>query len=352
MGDEEGAAGDPGYSGGMVAAADGTKRAPRTYRVLVSTDLGGDPDDIQSLYRLIHYSDVLRVEGIVSVTGPGARNSADLIRHWVQRVDVDHLRGRGHTELMAEAALLNTVKQGAVSAGAPAPERRTEGSDWIVQRARQAVGADGAAGLLWILAWGSLTDVAQALHDDPSIAPRIRLYYIGSSNTVHDPASRDWVYAFMAERCPTLWWIENGVLPHRSRDTFRGVYLGGQQQGEWSNTAFVPHAVRGRGSYHNGLFAERCGDAFPLAGSPGGTLKEGDSPSLLYLLAPAVAGVGEPDDPTQPSWGGQFHRPDPGRFPNYYTDLEADVETCQATINRWRVDYLSHWRERWEWYGA
>ena len=333
-----------------MSSGDASSAAARRYRVLVSTDLGGDPDDIQSLYRLIHYSDVLRVEGIVSVTGPGARNSAGLIRHWIERVDVDHLRSRGHIDLMPEDALLETVKQGVLTAGAPAPDRRTEGSDWIVDRACQERGPDGTAGPLWILAWGSLTDVAQALHDDPSIAPKIRLYYIGSSNTVHDPASRDWVHAFMVERCPTLWWIENGVLPRRSRDTFRGVYLGGHQEGEWSNTAFIPYAIRGRGTTHNGLFAERCGDAFPLAGSPRGTLKEGDSPSMLYLLSPSLAGIGDPDDPTQPSWGGQFHRPNSGRFPNYYTDLDADAETCQATINRWRVDYLSHWKSRWDWY--
>ena len=322
------------------------------YRVLVSTDLGGDPDDIQSLYRLIHYSDVLRVEGLVSVTGPGAKNSAELIRHWVQRVDVDHLRARGHGDLIPEEALLETVKQGAVTAGAPTQERRTEGSDWIVSRALQAHGPDGTAGPLWILAWGSLTDVAQALHDEPSIADRIRVYYIGSSNTVHDPASRDWVHDRMVERHPSLWWIENGVLPHRSRDTFRGVYLGGHQEGEWSNTAFIPENIRGRGSTHNGLFDERCGDAFPVAGSPRNTLKEGDSPSMLYLLSPALAGPGDVDDPTQPSWGGQFYRPDPTRFPNYYTDLDAGAETCQATINRWRLDYLSHWKQRWEWYDA
>nr|MDX1981099.1 hypothetical protein [Bryobacteraceae bacterium] len=61
---------------GSASAAQGDQ-----YRVLVSTDLGGDPDDIQSLYRLLHYSDVLRVEGTVSSPGPGAKHSADLIRH-------------------------------------------------------------------------------------------------------------------------------------------------------------------------------------------------------------------------------------------------------------------------------
>jgi hypothetical protein len=78
---------------------------PITFRVLVSTDLGGDPDDIQSLYRLVHYSDILKVEGIVSTPGPGARHSAAKIRHWIKRIDPDHLGARA-PELLTEAALL------------------------------------------------------------------------------------------------------------------------------------------------------------------------------------------------------------------------------------------------------
>jgi hypothetical protein len=106
-----------------------------TYRVVVSTDLGGDPDDIQSLYRLIHYSDVLKVEGITSCSGPGSTPSADLIRHWVQRVDVGHLRAKGFPELMTEHDLLDSVVQGTKTAGAPGPGRETDGSRKIVERA-------------------------------------------------------------------------------------------------------------------------------------------------------------------------------------------------------------------------
>jgi hypothetical protein len=317
------------------------------YRVLVSTDLGGDPDDIQSLYRLLHYSDVLGVEGIASTCGPGATNSVDLIRHWVQRVDLDHLRARGHPELADEASVLAAVKQGAVVPGGPAPERRTEGSEWIIRRAREDDGRP-----LWVLCWGSMTDVAQALHDEPAIAGRVRIYVIGSTNTVNDPASRDYVYEGMNSKWPELWWIENGVLPRLSRDTFRGVYQGGNQEGEWGNVEFVARNIRGQGSTHDGQFAERSGDAFPLATWPKGTLKEGDSPSFLYLLSPVIGGVGDVDDPTQESWGGQFHRPHPAQYPNYYADLEADAATCQATISRWRVDFLSDWKRRWQWYAA
>ena len=201
-----------------------------------------------------------------------------------------------------------------------------------------------------MLAWGSLTDIAQALHDDPGIAGKIRIHYIGSSNTMNDPASRDYVYDGMSDRWPHLWWIENGILPKLSRDTFRGVYQGGEQSGEWSNMRFIEANIRGHGSTHDGLFAERCGDVFPVATWPAGSLKEGDSPTMLYLLSPELGGVGDVDDPTQPNWGGQYHRPDPQRFPNYYTDLDADAATCQATISRWRTAYLSDWKARWDWY--
>ncbi len=53
--------------------------ADGTLRVLISTDLGGDPDDIQSLVHALHYTDVLRLEGIVSNPGPGAKNQVGKI---------------------------------------------------------------------------------------------------------------------------------------------------------------------------------------------------------------------------------------------------------------------------------
>ncbi|MBI1356493.1 MAG: DUF1593 domain-containing protein [Acidobacteria bacterium] len=310
-------------------------------RIFVSTDLGGDPDDIQSLYRLLHYSDALAIEGIISSPGPGAENNAGKIRRWIREVHLDALRANGHPELLSEAAALALVRQGSTEPGAPGPGRATEGSRLLVERAR----ADDPAGLgrpLWVQAWGSLTDVAQALHDAPDIAARIRLYSIGSSNTVADPAARDWLYDFLSTRAPELWWIENGVLPRRSSDTFRGVYQGGRQDGEWGNQEFVRRNIRGHGP---------AGEAFPLATSPRGALKEGDSPAMLYLLSPRFGGVGNLDDPTQPSWGGRFQRPDAARLPHYFIDLApGEPEKCQETVSRWRVDFLSHWKARWSWY--
>ena len=311
-----------------------------TYRVFVSTDLGGDPDDTQSLVHMLHFSDVLKREGLVSTAVPDSTPRADSIREWVRRTDLDTLRSRGHTDLMGEAEVLATIRQGATEARAPGPDGSTDASRLLIERAH----ADSDE-VLWVLVWGSLTDVAQALHDDPTIAPKIRINYIGSSNTVNDPASRDYVYDFMVRQYPQLWWIEDGILPKLAHDTFRGYYLGGDQSGELGNQAFIEQVIRGHGTDHNGDFDQVLGDAFPVADWPNGVLKEGDTPTFLYLLSP----VGDVDDPTSESWGGQFRRADP-RFPNYYVDLDLPAEDCQATINRWRVDYLSAWKARWLWY--
>lgn len=315
--------------------------SPVRYRVLVSTDLGGDPDDIQSLYRLVHYSDILRVEGIVSSPGPGARHSAEKIRFWIRQIDVERMRRNGHPELMPEAALLELVKQGAWHPGPPADGRTTEGSDWIVRRAL-APDPEARHRPLWILVWGSATDVAQALYDEPRIASRIRIFSIGSNNTRNDPASRDFIFEGLKDRWPNLFWIESGAPPLLSRDTFRGVYLGGDQTGEWHFAEFVHRIIRPSGA---------PGAAFPLAGPPPGGLKEGDSPSMLYLLAPALGGPGNVDDPTSESWGGRYRHYDRSRFPHYYVDLET-AEEARASISKWRTHFLSHWKKRWLWYGV
>jgi hypothetical protein len=327
---------------------------PESYRVLVSTDLGGDPDDIQSLYRLIHYSDIFKVEGIVSSPGPGAKNAATKIKDWIRRVDVENLRTHGHPELMSELSLLQAVKQGAQEPGPPAHSRATDGSKWIVSRAN-AQDPEGRGRPLWLLVWGSLTDVAQALDDDPSISSKIRIYFIGSNNTRADTASRDYVFNGMSSgKWARLWWIENGILPVRSHDTFRGVYEGGDQSGEWSNSEFVKRNIRGHGANHGGDFDSLSGDAFPLAGpGPNGMmLKEGDSPSMLFLLSPLIGSVGKVEDPTQDSWGGRFRLADPSRYPNYYVDLDLPPDRCQETVSKWRTAFLGDWKKRWSWYVA
>ena len=330
-----------------------SSKSDKTFDVIIDTDLGGDPDDIQSLFRAVHYSDIIKIKGIISTpnTNKNAHpwdtiRNTDLIKHWIKRVDVEQIRSNGFPELMPEKELLSMVKTGSVTNGAPSLKGASEGSDWIVETARNYSNEKP----LWILVWGSITTTAQALYDAPDIADKIRIYFIGSTNTLHDTASRNFIYNFMENKYPDLWWIENGILPRGSHETFRGIYQSGVQEGEWSCTSFIDHNIRNHGSNHNGLFEEKCGDVFPVANYPKNSLKEGDSPSILYLVSPVIGNVGDVDDPTRESWGGQFRNYNVDKYPNYYVDLDLSAELCQMTIGKWRYNILKDWKQRWDRY--
>lgn len=266
--------------GGCVAwcdgqVADGTVVEPRR-RVIVSTDIGGtDPDDFQSMVHLLVYADCFEIEGLISSPyGPGRKE------HILQVVDLyerDYPQLKTHSDRYpAPDSLRAIAKQGAIDgAGYDGFGAPTEGSEWIVRCARREDSRP-----LWVLVWGGIDDLAQALHDAPDILPKLRVYFIGGPN-------KKWsvdAYQYVVTHHPTLWIIEVNA-------TYRGWFVGGNQQGEWGNKAFVTTHIAGHGA---------LGDFF--ATQLGGTIKMGDSPSVGYLLH------GTPEDPSQPGWGGQFVR--------------------------------------------
>jgi hypothetical protein len=244
--------------------------------VIVSTDIGGtDPDDFQSMVHLLLYADRFDLEGLISSPyGPGRKEHILQVIDLYER-DYPHL-GTHSDQYPTPAALRAITKQGAVDGagwegfGAP-----TEGSDWIVHCARREDPRP-----LWVLVWGGIEDLAQALRDAPEVLPKLRIYFIGGPN-------KKWsvdAYQYLVTHHPQLWLIEANA-------TYRGWFVGGNQTGEWGNKAFVAAHIAGHGALGS-FFATHLG----------GTLKMGDSPSVAYLLH------GTPADPAQPSWGGRFVR--------------------------------------------
>lgn len=285
-------------------------------RVIVSSDVGGsDPDDFQSMVHLLVYADMLDIEGLIS--SPPQRGRARHVLEVIDAYQQDFPQLQRHSGDYPPPNVLRAVtKQGAVD---PSPaegwSEPTDGSRWIVERAKAADPRP-----LWVLVWGSITDVAQAVHDDPAIKAKIRVHSIASWNTRQDPAAREYLY----RHHPDLWWIESDT-------TFRGMYMGGRQDGEWGNRGFVERHVRGHGALGD-LFFQKKPD-----------IKMGDTPSLLYLLR------GEPDNPHAPHWGGAFVNTDHGE--HYWTDnpdptLSDAGRAGAKTVNRWRVDYLCDWQSR------
>lgn len=246
-------------------------------RVVVSTDIGGtDYDDFQSLIHLLLYADSVEFEGLIASPWGEGR---DRRRHLLELVDVyaqDYENLRRHSGHYPTPEKLRQIcKQGGLDAAGPAGfGERTEGSDWIITCAKRDDPRP-----LWLLVWGGIDDLAQALHDDPSIKDKLRVYWIGGPNKKWSTTA----YDYIEREHPDLWIIE-------TNSTYRGWFVGGDQSEDLDNAAFVTHHVQGRGA---------LGERF-VAIAP--KVKMGDSPSLTYVLGATR------DDPSAESWGGRFVR--------------------------------------------
>ncbi len=250
---------------------------PARPRVIVSTDIGGtDFDDFQSLVHLLVYADVIDLEGMIASPWGTGRNRKQHLLDLVDLYARDYANLRTHSPRYPTPVHLRSIsKQGGLdSADLRGFGARTEGSDWIVSCAKRA-----DARPLWLLVWGGIDDLAQAVHDDPSIKSKLRVYWIGGPNKKWSTTA----YDYLAREHRDLWIIE-------ANSTYRGWFTGGDQSGELGNAAFVTTHVKGRGA---------LGDYFVTIAPK---IKMGDTPSLAYVLGAT------PENPTGDSWGGHFVR--------------------------------------------
>jgi hypothetical protein len=284
------------------------------HRVLVSTDIGGsDPDDFQSIVHLFLYADTLDIVGLVS--SPPHKGRKDDILKAIDVYEKDFVKlGKSYPDPTYLRAI---TSQGATEAQQEEipKEEDNEGVKLIIT---EALKPDPRP--LYILIWGSITDLAQALHQNPDIKPNIRVYSIGSWNTVQDSLARNYIY----NKHPDLWWIENNT-------TFRGMYKGGFQDGNYGNESFVEAKVKPFGAMGEFFYSQKK------------DIKMGDTPSVLYLLN------GDPSNPESESWGGRFQKT--GHGANYWTDLQdesfAEINRPGAKmVNQWRKQYLDDWEKR------
>lgn len=180
---------EPAYSLGLGAI--GGNR----YRVVISSDIGGsDEDDIQSMVHYLVYSDLFDTEALIS-SPPNQGRKADIL----EVIDVyarDYPKLRTHSpEYPTPEYLRSITKQGHIDRAPQAGySHSTEGSNYLIQCANKSDKRP-----LYVLVWGSITDIAQALHDEPGIKSKIRVHFIASWNQRNDqnaflfrPSQRWW----------------------------------------------------------------------------------------------------------------------------------------------------------------
>ncbi len=243
-------------------------------RVLISSDIGGtDPDDFQSMIHLMMYANQFQIEGLVASPYGNGRKADFLKIINLYEKDLPKLKahGKGFT---SPSALRDVCKQGAIPEAAyKGYGISTEGSNWIITCAKKK-----SSQPLWVLVWGGIEDLAQALHDAPEIKKNIRVYWIGGPN-------KKWgvnAYSYIVANHPDLWMIEANA-------TYRGWFMDEESPENLKGKAYYGNVIKGKGAMGKDFINYYKGE-----------IKMGDTPSLAYLMN------GNPDDPTGESWGGSF----------------------------------------------
>ena len=280
-------------------ASTAQKSVPVKPRILISTDIGGtDPDDNQSMIHFLMYSDKFNTEGLISSPSYGEGTKQHILE-MIALYEKDLPKLQKHNKSFPSPNALRAItKQGRQG---PAPfagyTTATEGSDWIVKCARKKSKLP-----LWVLVWGGLDDVAQALHDAPDIRKNIKIYWIGGPNKKWSTNS----YAYIVQNFPDLWFIE-------VNSSYYGFFSNNGMHDSVKTTNYYDRHINGAG-YMGKDFKNYYK----------GNVKMGDTPSLLYMMD------GDPNNPTKESWGGSFEKfnHSPRIIFNRATTLTDTVTVC------------------------
>ncbi len=134
-------------------------------RLLVLTDLSNEPDDEESLVRLLVYADQFDIEGLIATTSTWLREKPreDLIRRGLAAYDEVRPNLLIHAEGFPSAdELLGVTCTGQPGFGMEAvgAGKSTGGSQRIIEAADRADNRP-----LWVSVWGGANTLAQAIYD-------------------------------------------------------------------------------------------------------------------------------------------------------------------------------------------
>lgn len=309
----------------------------------MTTDIGGDPDDQQSMVRLMAYANQFRIEGLfASASGTPNELKESLVQpHLIHEIIDGYAAVRDNLARHESGWPQADTLHAAVRSGNPFRSQSdigeghdTEGSQHI----RACIERGRADDPLNIAIWGGQTDLAQALwsaredHDEAGWQTFVRKF------RVHDIADQDGHLAWMWDAFPGMFYILDKA-PEGSdmrRAVFRGMYLGGDES--LTSREWIEQNVRSTGP---------LGALYPVKTwtkpNPHGCLKEGDTPSWFFFLP---KGGNDPADPTRPGWGGRFERAENGMFRDPPASDEYDPRT---EVSRWRAVFQEDFARRMSW---
>lgn len=321
-------------------------------RLIVLTDITNEPDDQESLVRLLVYANEFDIEGIVATTSTWLRDrtSAQDIRQCVTAYG----KVRGNLAKHADGFPTSKQLESVIAKGWPA-----FGMDGV-GRGKDSVGSNQIITVVdrddprpvWVAAWGGPNCLAQALWKvrqtrTPAEAARfvskIRVYAISDQDD-----SGPW----MRREFPELFYI---VSPSGERSME-------YNQATWTGISGDKHFLNGPGYEMELVSNEWLSENIRNHHGPLGEMypawthiMEGDTPSFLNLIN---NGMGSHENPGYGGWGGRYSfrktYADTGPIWQNTRDRVTTPDgrthvTNTATVWRWRQAFQHDFAARMDW---
>lgn len=262
--------------------------ATEKHRLIVLTDIENEPDDTQSLIRLLLYANQIDIEGIVATTSVHLKNR--VAPESIHRVLAAYAQVQPN--LLKHETGYPDAKAFTVTQGLPTYGMTGVGNDKDSPGSRLIVAAleKDDPRPLWVTAWGGANTLAQALYriradktpqEAKRLIAKLRVYTI---------SDQDDTGIWMRTEFPDLFYI---VSPGGyGAATWTGImhFEPGHDNREFSTPWIADHIQQGHGP---------LGALYPDV-SYG---MEGDTPSFLSLIP---NGLNAPDTPDQGGWGGRY----------------------------------------------
>lgn len=313
-------------------------------RLLITTDIGGDPDDQQSVIRLLLYANDFDVEGLIaSGTHTPEHPEADALRPELIEEIV-----RGYEQVYPNLLqhdksypspeyLFSMVKKGNPHRGdTVGTDKDTEASEWIIKMVDKKDERP-----LNICIFGGQVELQQTLWKVKRTRSKKDYQRFISKIRVFDISDQDHIFNQIIAEHPALFYILSKAYPGQDKreGAFRGMYLGGNESLtslKWlKENVLEDHGALGK------LYPQKTW----TAPNPNGVVKEGDTPSWFFFFN---NGLSCPEHPEYGSWGGRYQMTENG----YYRDATDNFEgenIARATVYRWRDDYQRDFAARMDW---
>lgn len=338
------------------------------HRVIILTDIEADPDDTQSLVRLLLYSNQIDIKGIIATTS--CWYTSKVHPESIQRLIKAYAEIQPNLllhepDFPRPIYLSSVVKSGLPKYGMQGvgDGMNSEGSDWIIK-----VLEENDDRPLYISVWGGVNTLAQALFEIKKTKNTNEAQRLISKLRVYTISDQDDSGIWIRNNFPDLFYIVSPGDDY-SQATWTGIntYVEGIDNTEISNSWIAEHIQQDHGP---------LGELYPDVAWG----VEGDTPAFLSLIP---NGLNNPERPEWGSWAGRYelYKPDFSKlkeggsivtiapetraiWTNAYDDytpyiskeygrnVKRDTVTFndfKVTLWRWRDDFQNDFAARMDW---